>query len=82
MIRYGSISPAYTDMTTAGSAKRLRNCYKIITEFTCPALKDGYEALTVEIPINIRPLDDVWHYLGIVVTEVEGDGTKQDRAVR
>lgn len=68
-------------MATAGSAKRLLNYYDMISEFTCPVNED-FEGITVEIPINIRPLHDVWHYLGIVVAEIKGDGVEQERAVK
>lgn len=69
-------------MASAGSAKRLQNYYDMVSEFTCPALTEECEGITVEIPINIRPLNDAWHYLGIVIAQVEGDGMDQDRAVR
>lgn len=69
-------------MATAGSANRLLNYYDMISEITCPALDNEYEGITVEIPINIGPLYDAWHYLGIVVAEVKGDAVEQDRAVR
>lgn len=69
-------------MASAGSARRLVNYYSMVSEFACPALNEEYEGLTVEIPINLGPLIDAWHYLGIVVAEVKGGGMEQDRAVR
>lgn len=69
-------------MASAGSAKRLLNYYDMVSKITCSSVTDEYEGITVEIPINIRPLSDAWHYLGIIVTEVKGDGMEQDHAVR
>lgn len=68
-------------MASAGAAGRLLNYYNQIVEFGCPINKT-HEGITVEIPLNLTPLMDAWHYLGIVVAEVKGDGLELDRAVR
>lgn len=69
-------------MTSTRSAKSLTNYYKMFFEFNWATLPDGTLGVTVDIPIKVNPRRDVWHYLGIVLANVEGDGSKVDETVK
>ncbi|KZP18599.1 hypothetical protein FIBSPDRAFT_893393 [Athelia psychrophila] len=58
-------------MTSKRAAKSLTNCYILVSEFDWNSRCIDACGVIVEIPIDIRPYREVWHYLGIVLSEVK-----------
>lgn len=69
-------------MTSTRAAKSLTNYYNLVSEFDWNSRCVDARGIVIEIPINIRPRRDVWHYLGIVLAEVKGSGLKDDLTVK
>lgn len=70
-----------TIMTSKRAAKSLTNCYILVSEFDWNSRCIDACGVIVEIPIDIRPYREVWHYLGIVLSEVKWVKLQEDSTV-